>query len=287
MDFLISGILTAGRLYTGSLEKKEMVNKLISLEREQAKLFDMFANEIKAIQEGPFYTGLTYLEEAAEEHRTKKDEMKMVKSALEQFIKAYGIQRAKLKKTAFDIHFIGFIQSYISITWLMLNSPKDALNWMEKSIVSLQKGQKLFANDIEGLNQEIRAIELEGRAYDRKVSESYVAAGLDFFFGNKSLEGKKQQLPKYRNLVSRYSLAKKESKSYLEEMVILKSKIEEEIDSYQGAKNQLEDKITSLITTTIRVPKESFKKTLEVLPNDSKDYNIKSVFNKIKNKASY
>lgn len=269
-------------MYKGSVEKKEIVNKLISLEQEQAKLFDMFANEIKAIQEGPFYTGLTYLEEAAAEHRTKKEELTMLKSASEQFIKAYGIQRAKLRKTAFDVHFIGFIQSYISITWLMLDSPKDALNWMEKSVESLQKGQELFEKDIIGLNQEIRSIESQSAAYNRKLSDSYVAAGFDFFFGNATLEEKKRQLPKYRGLVTRYSTAKKESAAYLLEMKELKVQINTEVEAYENAKNQVQNKVTGLLTSATQLQNEKINKTLEALPVAEKVNNIKGVFGKFK-----
>ena len=282
MSLLISAALTSFKIYKGSVEKKEIVDKLISLEQEQAKLFDMFANEIKAIQEGPFYTGLTYLEEAAAGHRSKKEELMMLKSASEQFIKAYGIQRAKLKKTAFDVHFIGFIQSYICITWLMLDSPKDALNWMEKSVESLQKGQELFTQDIAGLYREIRSIESESAAYNRAVSDSFIMSGFDFFFGNTSLEEKKRQLPKYRNLVSRYSVAKEESASYLQEMTDLKVKIHTEVDSYEEAKNQLQNKVTGLLTSATQLPNETINKTLDALPVAAKVNDIKGVFSRFK-----
>ncbi|WP_426272662.1 hypothetical protein [Exiguobacterium sp. R-17] len=57
IEVLISGTMKAFSVYQGVKQKKEIVNKLIDLETEQARLFDMFENEIKAIQEGPFYGG--------------------------------------------------------------------------------------------------------------------------------------------------------------------------------------------------------------------------------------
>ena len=85
------------------------------------------------------------------------------------------------KKTVFDVHFTLFIQFYVSISWLMLDSLKDAKNWIEKSIVSLQEGQSLFADDISNLTTEISGILLEEDTYNRKLNDSIVYAGLDFF----------------------------------------------------------------------------------------------------------
>ncbi|MFC7685774.1 hypothetical protein [Ureibacillus sp. GCM10028918] len=286
IDFVFSGAMSAIKTYNGVQDKKEIVNKLIKLEAEQTRLFDMFANEIKAIQDGPFYVGLTYLEEAREDHRDAKDSKRMLKDALQEFIKAYGIQRAKIRKTAFDIHFMGFVQSYISITWLMLDSPKDAQNWIEKSIVALQEGQRLFKNDLANLNQEISAIQIESNRYDRKVNDSMIHAGLDFFFGNESLEMKKRKIPEYRNLVSRYSRAQTESNKYMLEMQDLQKQIKIETLKYEESKSEITSRITGIIGTITDSPK-SFSEKLSkdaILSNLNSD-SPKGLINRFKNKS--
>lgn len=40
--------------------------------------------------------------------------------------------------------------------------------------------------------------------YRKKIRESFIAAGLDFFFGNSTLEGKKRRLPEYRKFIEQY-----------------------------------------------------------------------------------
>jgi len=283
IEVLITGTLKAFSVYQGVKQKKETVNKLIDLEAEQARLFDMFENEIKAIQEGPFYVGLTYLEQSVDDHRSPKDSKKMLKNAFQEFIKAYGVQRAKFRKTAFDIHFTGFIQSYISITWLMLDSPKDAKNWIEKSIVSLQEGQRLFADDISNLTTEISGILLEEDTYNRKLNDSIVYAGLDFFFGNTTLEEKKQKLPEYNALVARYSKAQSESYKYMIEMTELNKQIEVELLTYEESKNEATNKMKGLIGSVSGLVNSSNDETIKELPvKIEKTNRMVGVFNKFK-----
>ncbi len=92
----------------------------------------------------------------------------------------------------------------------MLDSLQDAKNWIEKSIVSLQEGQRLFKDDISNLKAEILEVELEEDQHNRKLNDSIVYAGLHFFFGNASLAEKKRKLPEYHALVNRYSKAQSE-----------------------------------------------------------------------------
>ena len=283
IEVLISRTMKAFSVYQGVKQKKEIVNKLIDLETEQARLFDMFENEIKAIQEGPFYVGLTYLEQSVDDHRSPKDSKKMLKHALQEFIKAYGVQRAKFRKTAFDIHFTGFIQSYISITWLMLDSPKDAKNWIEKSIVSLQEGQRLFTNDISNLTTEISGILLEEDTYNRKLNDSIVYAGLDFFFGNVTLEEKKRKLPEYNALVARYSKAQSESCKYMIEMTELNKQIEIELLTYEESKNEATNKVKGLIGSVSGLVNLSNEETIKEAPvKIEKTSRVAGVFNKFK-----
>ena len=288
IDLMVSGMLTGLKVYKGVKEKKEIVDKLIKLEAEQAQLFDMFTNEIKAIQEGPFYVGLTYLEQAMDDHRSQKDSKKMVASALKEFIKAYGVQRAKFTKTAFDVHFTGFIQSYISITWLMLDSPQDAKNWIEKSIVSLQEGQRLFKDDISNLKVEISEIELEEDQHNRKLNDSVVYAGLDFFFGNASLAEKKRKLPEYHALVNRYSKAQSESHKYMLEMQELHKQIDIELLNYEESKNEATNKVKNLFGTVTGLANSADNKVtketsvLEIPLAAEKTNRIQGMFNKFK-----
>ncbi|WP_214893917.1 hypothetical protein [Exiguobacterium sp. H66] len=288
IDFVFSGTLKAFKVYNGVQQKKEMASKLIELEAAQTRLFDMFTNEIKAIQEGPFYVGLTYLEQANDDHRSPRESKKMVKNALQEFIKAYGVQRAKFRKTAFDVHFTGFIQSYISITWLMIDSPKDAKNWIEKSIVSLQEGQRLFKDDISNLKAEILEIQLEEDQHNRKLNDSVVYAGLDFFFGNASLAEKKRKLPEYNALVDRYSKAQSESHKYMLEMEELHKGIDIELLKYEESKGEAASKVKGLFGTVTGIAGSANNKmteetsVLEIPLSVEKTNRIQGVFNKFK-----
>lgn len=121
MEFLMAGALKAASMYTESKNKVEIVNKLLTLEKEQAKLFDMFEQELKAIQQGPFYVGLTYLEEANEPHRSKKDSLKMQKDALSEFMKVYGVQRAKIMIDTFMARqrVLAYQSRHVIAEWLL------------------------------------------------------------------------------------------------------------------------------------------------------------------------
>jgi len=206
----------------------------------------------------------------------------MVASALKEFIKAYGVQRAKFTKTAFDVHFTGFIQSYISITWLMLDSPQDAKNWIEKSIVSLQEGQRLFKDDISNLKMEISEIELEEDQHNRKLNDSVVYAGLDFFFGNASLAEKK------RKLVNRYSKAQSESHKYMLEMQELHKQIDIELLNYEESKNEATNKVKNLFGTVTGLANSTDNKVaketsvLEIPLAAEKTNRIQGMFNRFK-----
>ena len=267
--------------------RDEVINKLVKLESEQTRMFNMFADEIRAIQDGPFYTGLTYLEHARNEHRSLDDSEEMLKNALKEFINAFGIQRAKTKNTAFDVHFQGFLQSYISITWLLLGSPNDAKIWIDKSISSLQEGQKLFHNDITNLKREILAIQSEDHEHNRMMNESIMYAGLDFFFGDNSLAIKKQYIPQYSALVEQYSYAQSESCKYLNEMYELSKQVEQELLKLkiEKSKEEVAGKVKGLIGDVTKIA--NFKKN-EKLPAEEptsileKNQHIKGLFNKFK-----
>jgi len=267
--------------------RNDVIDKLVNLESEQTKMFNMFEDEIRAIQEGPFYIGLTYLEHSRDDHRSLVDSEEMLKNALKEFIKAFGIQRAKTKNTAFDVHFKGFLQSYISITWLLLESPNDAKTWIDKSISSLQEGQKLFQHDIANLRREILAIQSEDNEHNRMMNDSIIYAGLDFFYGNDSLVAKKQYIPQYTALVEQYSFAQSESYKYLNEMYELSKQIEQELLKLkiQKSKEEVTSKVKELLDDVTKIT--NFKKNEKSIKEEpisvvEKNERIKGLFNKFK-----
>lgn len=249
--------------------RRAMISQLVSVERKQEELFDIFEREVAAIQEGPFHAGLVYLEEAAMIHKSKKQEKELLEKALHTFIEAYGIQRAKKKPSPLDVYFAGYIQSYIGITYLLTKSPIDAHNWLTKSTETLSTSQQLFKADIKEINSALNAL-LKSQEDETMLIKIAVFMGIL----NENVE--LDEIPKYKERVARYSKAQVESESYLTAMEQLRVQVKEELES-KGQLQQLGDKVSGLFVTTK-------KKSAEVLAIGAPAKKAKDFFSGGKNK---
>lgn len=222
-----------GSIMKMTVDKKrhtELVSKMQLLEKQQYEMFDMFVNEIQALQHGPFHVGITYLDDARKEHRTFLERNSLLKKAKDEFIRARGNLQGKRTRTAFDDYFIGFIESYISITWLMLEKPYDAEEWMEKSVRVLAEAQLRFDTEITILRNEIRSIEFETERYEKSLNDSIFDSILDFFFGDVSIAEKRRRLPECKRLVDQYQVSIKQTNVYKNEMSQLLEEIRGDIE---------------------------------------------------------
>jgi len=291
-DIFSQGARSALALYKGvesikeKKQREEMLDRLINLEGGQTKLFNTFEKEIKTIQEGPFYIGLTYLERSKDDHRNLEESEEMLRNALKEFIKAYGVQRAKTEIKAFDSYFKGFIQSYISITWLMLESPNDAKIWIDKSMVSLQEAQTLFRHEIAVFKREILDFQSENNEHDRKMNDSIIYAGLDFVFGNESLDINKKKVNDHTVSINHYSKAQSESYKFMNEMKELSKQIEHDLLTIKHRESKEEIKSTvkgvlDKVPKMNKIPIERKTKN-ESISSVEKRNHIKSVLNKFK-----
>ena len=47
----------------GTKDRQELMSKMLVLEQQHNEMFNMFVNEIQALQDRPFHIGLTYFKE--------------------------------------------------------------------------------------------------------------------------------------------------------------------------------------------------------------------------------
>lgn len=267
IGFLINTSNKTLGLLNSSKNRQAVIGQLVSVERKQVELFDMFEDAVSALQEGPFHAGLVYVEEAAMAHKSKKQERELLEKALHTFVEAYGIQRAKKKPSPLDVYFSGYIQSYIGITYLLIKSPIDAYNWLTKSTETLNASQKLLKSDIREINIALNAL-IKSQQDETMLDKIAVFMGI----ADENVELK--EIPKYKEQVARYVKAQVESEAYLTAMEQLRDKVKQDLDS-KGQLQQLGDKVNNLLLTTKN-------KSAEVLAIEEPSKKVKSFFSNSK-----
>lgn len=267
IGFLIGTSCKTLGLLNASKNRRAVISQLVSVERKQDELFDMFEDAVSALQEGPFHAGIAFLEEAAMTHKSKKQERELLEKALYTFVEAYGIQRAKKKPSPLDVYFAGYIQSYIGITYLLTKSPIDAYNWLTKSTETLSVSQQLLKADIRELNITVNELlkSQQGETMLEKITT---------FMGMADENVELKEVPKYKKRVEIYVKVLVESEDYLTAMEQLRDQVKQELDSKEQLQ-QLGDKFSNLLLTTKN-------KSAEVLAIEESSKKVKGFFSNSK-----
>lgn len=122
---------------------QNLLEELISLEYQQLEKLQSIQQNIESLQLGPFHSGMACLEDAKKEHRTDKERSELVLQAKQHFITSFGTYEAKSNKNLNDYYVLGYIQSYIGLSWLLLGGILDFNDWLIKSKTNLDHSLEL------------------------------------------------------------------------------------------------------------------------------------------------
>ncbi|QSQ25603.1 hypothetical protein JY651_12005 [Pyxidicoccus parkwayensis] len=100
-----------------------LVRALLGTQEEQLTLLRQLHRDVKALQEGPFHAGRIHLEAALKPHRTRDEQLELLKAARNSFTDALGMERDKARVSLTALH-LGFC-------WLLLGAEKDAREWVQ------------------------------------------------------------------------------------------------------------------------------------------------------------
>lgn len=126
-----------------NLKDEAIEHKLDKILKELSILKDIDAN-VKAIIEGPFNSGLLFLEEAAEPRRSSAERITFVIKARDRFIDALGMENNPIRSAVIQIHIAG--------CWSMLGEKQDALNWIRKAYRTVERAMFTTALEIDEEN---------------------------------------------------------------------------------------------------------------------------------------
>ncbi|WP_316569237.1 hypothetical protein [Neobacillus sp. YIM B06451] len=117
---------------------QNLLKELVNLEKQQGQVLESLHHNIEALQIGPFHSGMACLWDAKKEHRTNRERYELVQQAKQHFITSLGIYEAKPYKNYKDLFVLGYIQSYIAVSWALLGKVEDSKDWLSLSKESLQ-----------------------------------------------------------------------------------------------------------------------------------------------------
>jgi hypothetical protein len=98
---------------------------LVDTDREEIRVLESIHEDVRALVEGPYRTGLVWLEDAAKPHRSSGDRHTCLMEARRRFMDAYGQERHPLRRA--------LIEYRLGLCWLLIGSRPDAKDWLEKA----------------------------------------------------------------------------------------------------------------------------------------------------------
>ncbi|MCP3137859.1 hypothetical protein [Pyxidicoccus xibeiensis] len=119
-------VLAVPRQSSGRLEAPAaamLLEALLGTQEEQLTLLRQLHRDVRQLQEGPFNAGRIHLEAAMKPHRTREEQVELLKSARGSFTDALGMERDKARSSLIALH-LGF-------SWLLLGAVKDAREWTQ------------------------------------------------------------------------------------------------------------------------------------------------------------
>jgi hypothetical protein len=108
-----------------------ILGQLLTVQQQQTKLLKSIQRDVKAVVEGPYYAGMTHLEDALREHRTLEQRLSFITKARNRFVDALGNQQQNP-----DPIYRAIIEREIGICWLLSGSLIDAKVHLERSLAS-------------------------------------------------------------------------------------------------------------------------------------------------------
>lgn len=108
-----------------------ILGQLLTVQQQQTKLLKSIQRDVKALVNGPYYEGMTHLEDALREHRTREERLSLITKARDSFVKALGNQQQNP-----DPIYRAIIEREIGICWLLSGSLIDAKVYLERSLAS-------------------------------------------------------------------------------------------------------------------------------------------------------
>lgn len=100
-----------------------LLETLLGTQEEQLTLLRQLHRDVKQLQEGPFQAGRIHLEAALKPHRTREEQLELLKAARNSFTDALGMERDKAR--------ISLIALHLGFCWLLLGAEKDAREWTQ------------------------------------------------------------------------------------------------------------------------------------------------------------
>nr|WP_309098567.1 hypothetical protein [Fredinandcohnia onubensis] len=157
---LLTAISLAVKLSQNQINQ-HLLNELLVVEKRQADKLASIHQSIETLQIGPFYSGMTFLQDAKKEHRTDKERYELIQQAKQHFISSLGMYEAKSTKDYKDLFILGYIQSYVGLSWALLGGTIDSEDWLTLSKKSLDDSLDQQKEIIDKLDQQIKSIHSE------------------------------------------------------------------------------------------------------------------------------
>lgn len=101
----------------------ELLRALLGTQEEQLTLLRQLHRDVKLLQEGPFHAGRIHLESALKPHRTRDEQLELLKAARGSFTDALGMERDKARTSLVALH--------LGLCWLLLGAERDAREWVQ------------------------------------------------------------------------------------------------------------------------------------------------------------
>ncbi|SOC13450.1 hypothetical protein SAMN05880501_107191 [Ureibacillus xyleni] len=225
-----------GKMIFDKKSQNRMMNQMSTIEESQTNMYQLFENEIKALQQGPFEAGMIYLEDAKKEHRSAKETNQLIEQAKKEFISSCGILKAKQEKAPIDLYSLGVTQSYIAMSWLMLNKPYDAKDYMADAVKTLSDAEISFRNEIQAISKIIPALQHSQGSFVNLLMDGQIKKAWERFSESDGYEQQRKKLPSYTQKLGKYRQSLNELTSYKNEMVELKLQIDNNIEENEKKK---------------------------------------------------
>ncbi|MFP2908890.1 hypothetical protein ACLESD_28340 [Pyxidicoccus sp. 3LFB2] len=100
-----------------------LLETLLGTQEEQFTLLRELHRDVRQLQEGPFHAGRIHLEAALKPHRTRDEQVELLKAARGSFTDALGMERDKARTSLISLH--------LGLCWMLLGAEKDAREWTQ------------------------------------------------------------------------------------------------------------------------------------------------------------
>jgi hypothetical protein len=109
---------------------------LVENGEEEIRMLESMHEDVKALVEAPYRTGLIWIEDAAKPHRSDVERRACLMEARSRFMDAYGQERQPLRKA--------LIEYRLGLCWLLLESRHDARDWLQRAYRSADEVLQLL-----------------------------------------------------------------------------------------------------------------------------------------------